>query len=552
MKNWYVYVITLAGLLTTEAVSQNFEWAKREGLWAYDYGYGITHDNAGNIYAAGKFELQNANFSNTLIPCQGNHDVWVAQYSSTGNLNWIRTAGGQLGDYAHGIDCDNQSIYVGGEIEGTNMPITFVGSTVTLTCRSSNDAFAAKYDLNGNVLWAVSAGWYQDDKALSITHDNSGNVLICGFFSDTALFGSNTFLYGNGGEDIFVAKYDANGNFLWAKSAGGSQRDEAKSIKCDASGNVYITGLFQGTATFGAQNITAPNTYYDSFVAKYDANGNLQWVTQQGGPYDDVGWGMIIDNNGKIFITGEFNANATFGSYTIYTVGNADLFVACVDPSSGNIQWVKQAGGNLIDRARGIGTDGNNVYITGQFGDQITFGPSTLTAADSSDIFIAAMDNSGNFTWAASVTGPADSVETLGYESGNAVCAPSAGNVYATGSLLDGGTFGSTTYQKYGRTDVFITNVTEAGLHVADVKKPAQSLRLYPNPGNGSFVLDLGSEVRTGGDVTIVDCIGNVVTKRTISDTQTQFDLSEQQKGIYFMEMHGDGNATIRKKIVIQ
>src|SRR3954464_6506462 len=116
MKKVYSIVVFFALAVSLQA--QIFDWAKREGKYAYDYGYGITTDNNGNVYAAGKYEEVNADFSGTLVPCQGNHDIWLAQYSSTGTLNWIRTAGGSSGDYAWGVACDNTSVYIAGEIEG--------------------------------------------------------------------------------------------------------------------------------------------------------------------------------------------------------------------------------------------------------------------------------------------------------------------------------------------------------------------------------------------------------------------------------------------------
>ena len=543
MKKIYLLIAFAALLINVQA--QNFDWAKREGLYAYDYGYGITTDASGNVYTAGKYE-ENAIFSGDTLPNEStNHDIYVAKYSSDGTLNWIRTAGGLLGDYAHGIACDGSDLYVAGEIEGPQYQITFVGSPITLTTKSSNDAFVAKYDLNGTLLWAKSAGGFQDDKAQAVTCDNSGNVYIAGYFNDTAWFGSTMILGNIGSNDMFVAKYDKDGNFLWAQQAGSAGRDEAKGIKCDAAGNVYVCGMYSNGCTFGNQTLTSTPGYFDTFLAKYSSAGVLQWVKTAGGDYDDVAWSLTMDNAGKIYVTGEFNAYANFGGIYLTTATQAQAFVACYD-ASGTIQWATAAGdmttsGAMVTRARGIGCDGTDLYITGQFGGTATFGTTILTAADSSDIFMASLDNSGNFIRAMAVGGAPDAFEPLGYESGNAICATSSGIAYATGSLLDGGVFGNTTLAPYSRTDVFITRISLL-TGINDLSNNTEkNITVYPNPSNGNFTLDLRELSGQKSTMTITNCLGQIIDIRTDKiSSDMNIDLSAQQKGIYFIEIKTD------------
>lgn len=457
MKN--IYFVIILNFLFINLQAQNFDWTKREGQAAYDYGYGIANDNAGNIYIAGKYEM-NANFSGTILPMQGNHDSYVAKYSPAGALTWVRTSGGVSGDYAHALACDGSDyVYVTGEIQGSGTVIKFVGSSITLTAQGQNDVFIAKYDLNGNLLWANKAGGIDDDEGLGITYDNLGNIFVCGFFTNIATFGTTT-VYGSGGRDMYVAKYDMNGVFQWVKTGGGAKRDEAKSIKCDAAGNVYICGMYSNGAVFGSQTLTAPNGYFNAFLAKYANDGTLIWVKTAGGDYDDLAWSLTIDNANKIYVTGEFNAYALFNGTPLITTGSNDIFVACYD-ASGTLQWVKKAGGRLIDRARGIGCDGTNIYITGQFALSANFGPFAVTGVDSSEIFMAKISNAGDFQWVTTVGGQADVYENLGYEAGIAICAETSGNVYATGALLNGGTFGNTSLNAYNRTDVFLSKILQ-------------------------------------------------------------------------------------------
>ncbi|MCD6017898.1 MAG: hypothetical protein K0S53_1019 [Bacteroidetes bacterium] len=454
MKNLVITILISLGFINME--SQTYNWAKKGGLWAYDYGNGIANDPAGNVYVAGKYEM-NAVFNNVTLPCQGNHDIFLAKYDPSGNMSWIRTGGGHTGDYAHCLATDNSYVYIAGEIEGSGNPVKFIGSTITLYPKGDNDIFVAKYDFNGNIIWAKSAGSWNGEKALGVTSDQYGNVFICGYFKNSTVIG-NTTLYSSGNYEIFIAKLDRNGNFLWAKKAGGTGRDEAKDIKCDAQGNVYICGMHANGAVFSGQTLYTPDGYVNGYIAKYTTNGALVWAKSVGGKYDDVAWGLTRDNNNRIIMTGQFNSSMNFGSTNLYTTGNADVFVVSYDVN-GYAYWAKKAGGYGNDLARGVGTDGNYIYLTGQYGGTATFGSTTKTAADNSDIFISCLSNSGQFLWTTTAGGGADAPEDLGYESGIAVCAQPNGNVYATGAMLNGASFGSTYLSAYSRTDMFITRL---------------------------------------------------------------------------------------------
>lgn len=557
MKKLYLFISL--NILLFNLNAQVFEWAKNEGLWAYDYGYGISTDLAGNVYVAGKYELA-AIFSGTTLTNQGNHDMYVAKYNSAGSLNWIRTAGGGLGDYAHAMTCDGAgNVYVGGEVEGYNTTVPFEGSPITVPCKGDNDAFIAKYDTNGDLLWAKSGGGNRNDKTLGVTYDNLGNIYICGMFTDTATFGGIA-LYAQGGllnnKDIFVAKYDANGNFQWVRQGGSTGRDEALSVKCDASGNVYVCGFYSNGAVFGSHTLASPGPgglYYNAFLAKYAPDGTLVWIKTAGGDYDEVAWSLTLDNSGKIYVTGEFNASANFDNIQLITTGNANIFVACYDPTTGDVLWAKGAGGKLIDRARGIGTDGTNIFITGQFGgDTATFGTFNLIGVDSSDIFMAGLNSSGDFVWATSVGGIHDAPEGLSYESGNAITGDTFGNIYATGALLDGGTFGTISVSKYGRTDAFISKISQVIISVPE-NNQFNEISIYPNPNNGVFDLktDQPGELHT---VQIYNVMGQKVYEagNLQASSSLQIDLSLKEKGVYVVITTSKDQTVKRNKIIIQ
>jgi hypothetical protein len=554
MKAFYTFILSLLFINCVNA--QHFDWSIREGLWEYDFGYGIANDNAGNVYVAGKYE-ENANFSGTILPNAGSHEIWVAKYTASGVLTWIRTGGGAMGDYAHALACDGSNyLYVAGEIEGTG-PITFPGSSITLSGGAGdNDIFVNKYNLNGTLLWARRVGGGPgSDKALGVSYDHAGNIYLCGNYYDTTsiTFGGSTIVNGFGKRDIFIAKYDANGNFKWVRTAGSPKDDEAKAMVSDQAGNSYVCGYYHNGAKFGSTTLTIPDSNSNIYIAKYDNAGNLKWLRTAGGINNDRAWGITLDNTGKLYVTGEYGSNATFDSKHLTSSDTADIFIASYD-TTGTILWVKGAGGNLVDRARGIGSDGSNVYITGQFGASASFDSITLNAVDSSDIFMACLTNNGNFRWAVSVGGIPDSIDTpgWGFESGTAICAEPSGNVYATGAMFQGGIFGTTPpLSPYDRTDVFITKISS--LTGINSLKDDVEMILYPVPNSGHFTLEIPRLSFKKTEVIISNALGQkVFQKNCQANSSMDLDLSSQPKGVYFIEMKADDKSVAMKKFIIQ
>ncbi|MEZ4905195.1 MAG: SBBP repeat-containing protein [Spirosomataceae bacterium] len=160
-----------------------------------------------------------------------------------------------------------------------------------------------------------------------IAIDGSGNVCD-GLFRWYSYFGA-TSITSAGSFDIFVAKYNSGGTFRRVQQAGGTNSDVGGDIATDGSGNVYVAGFFNGTATFGATPITSAGGN-DIFVTKYNSGGTFQWVQKGGGTSSDVGGDIATDSSGNIYVIGYFAGTATFGATSISSVGSFDIFVARV------------------------------------------------------------------------------------------------------------------------------------------------------------------------------------------------------------------------------
>jgi len=555
MKKFYTFLFTL--VFAAGASAQDFEWVRSAGLWAYDYGYGIQTDAQGNVFVAGKFESQNAVFGDTTVPCAGNHDVFVAKYANNGDFLWVRTGGGPGGDYAHAMALDAQgNVYLAGEIEGNSN----FGNVAVTANPGTDDIFVAKYDNNGNLAWVKSYGGYSRDDARAISIDNTGNIYICGIFRDNAFFDSQTISAASPNiDDVFVAKLDNNGNTLWVHGIGGAGDDTGKALDVDAAGNVYVTGGFIGTASFGSQSLTAPNGFRDMYLGKWDTNGNLVWVVQAGDDWDDVGWGLTVDNLGNSYVTGEFHANAAFGTHTITAMtSSGDAFIAKYDPL-GNAQWAQRFGGGLSDRGRAAAIDANNVYITGEYAGTATSGSYSVTSADSGDIFIASFNNTtGAAGWIVAPRGPADAYEDLGYEGGNAIWADGSGMVYVTGSFLDVDTFNWMPMETFTRTDMFVgkinPNIPPGQSTVGVIEGPITSIGVVPNPTNNIVTVNFAAAKQGDYTVAITNSIGQVIHSETFKNFSGQYidkiDLSVYGKGIYLISVSGAGSRQVQKVVV--
>jgi hypothetical protein len=291
------------------------------------------------------------------------------------------------------------------------------------------------YGQNIDFKWAVSAGGRFNDASSDVTVDNSGNSIAIGYFSNTAMFG-NIQLNSAGSADIFVAKYDPLGNLLWAAKAGGPYYDEAISVTTDNSDNIIITGKFSGSAAFGSIIIqgSSDGTYPDVFIAKYDPNGNCLWVKKGGGDYGDSGEDLNVDEVGNIYVSGIFTLSATFDNITLPEVDAYGTFIAKYDPS-GNIQWVKVLNGgtpfNVYGfyysnaRSNSIVVNNNGIYVSGSFTGYIVIANDSLVSEGDWDTYLAKFNMDGSFAWAKQIKGGL--IWTFDTE------ADQSGNLYLTG-----------------------------------------------------------------------------------------------------------------------
>lgn len=351
--------------------------------------------------------------------------------------------------------------------------------------------------------WVRGMGSTFYNFAKGIGLDQAGNIYTLGTFEQTGDFdpSANTFIMTSAGEkDIFVQKMDAAGNFLWAISIGGTLDDAGESITVDAAGNIYITGYFQGTVDFdpstGVSNLTS-NGFYDSFVLKLDATGNLLWVQQFGANAYDEGTAIVVNNKGDVYASGLFSNTVDFDpSPAVFnmTANSAlDIYTIKLGATTGNLLWAKRIprtlGNNGIYE---LAVDQNdNVYSVGYFQGTVDFDPSvatyTMTSLGREDIFIQKLGANGNFLWATQMG--SDTTDR-----GHNITIDKDGNVYATGKfskIVDANPGASAwALTSNGDEDIFIQKLDPSG-----------NLLWATSMGSSNFDRGLGIATDTSGNV---------------------------------------------------
>jgi hypothetical protein len=399
-------------------------------------------DAAGNLYVRGGF-TGNLSIGSSGLQASRFFDAFVAKYDASGNALWARQATGATGgiaavnsiEGATALAVDGSgNVYIGGAFVktitlqgGANPSITLTdGATGADANKVNYEPFVAKYDWNGNLLWARGGNTNSPKNADNletgqnginqIVFDASGNPYISGFVSGTNFLNSAT---ANAGQsDIALARLDpATGAVIWKQIIGGANDDNGLDLKIDGAGNLYLIGNFgSATITFPTDPATTFTNTDDStatFIAKFSSSGVNLWARELDNA-SIVGASQIALNSaGEIFLTGYFIDSATFGDTTLFeTEGNGEDeeslggYLAKMD-ANGDFVWAEGFGG--LGEAIALDAAGR-VYVVGTFYDGGTFGFDTpneeaLASFGGEDLFVARYDSNGNFDWAKPIAG---------------------------------------------------------------------------------------------------------------------------------------------------
>lgn len=568
MKNLTLFLVLSMVIIisanTTRA--QDFIEAFNIGSYDYDEAYGMYVNAYGNIYLCGNFEGDvdfDPSSNEALISSESGYDGYLALYDKDGNYIWAISISGDDNIYCRNVIGDaSGSVYMTGYFRG-NADFDPSGQEFILTSGENTDGFLAKYDDNGNFLWAFSISSDFHNTCHGIDIDNDGNLTICGTFKGDIDFdpsGETHIVSDHGFMDAFIAQYrPSDGSLIRVGNIGGDPSVfYLPTVDCKSSGDTYFSGYFTDTIDIdpGAGiNMVASAGQTDIFLIKLDGNWNSEWSHTFGSTGQDHAYDVYYDE-GTVFITGIFDLSVDFdpsaNEAVLTSAGDYDGFIAAYT-IAGEYLWAKQIAGDNPKNINSLCIDNdNNIYIAGDYYGTVDFDPSLqtyeLSSFDNWDLFVAKYDPDGNFEWASSAGG------YLNDYSQHISLSLDQEEVLVCGKFQSSINFNpeGPNYEliSEGGFDAFLAMYGAfSGASVHEGNNEVIDVFVYPNPAKETIQI---SSSTFGPDIQyrILNNIGLLIKEGQLVNEITNIDMSEFASGLYYLWVINEGQSIVRKVIV--
>ncbi len=410
----------------------------------------VAADSKGNVIVGGLFS-GSVSIGNFMLSSVGGNDIFVAKFDKMGNPLWAKSYGSassleEIEDLT--VDAAD-SIVFGGEFSDS---IDFGAGMLSAVAR---DGFVVKLAPDGSTQWAVKLSGNQDQIVDSIAVDPQGSVIALGLYESAPDFGAGQ-LPTQGTVDLYLAKLSGqNGSVMWSKGfADAYPQANVGEVETGPDGSIYLAIPYLGNADFGCGS-TFEFTL-DALYGKFDTNGNCDWIKIQGDQGDQWAWDTKLDQNGNLFVVGDFKSQLNVGGQVLGATAT-DIWIGKFDEISGTHQWSKDFGGSGDQRGSRVtvDNDGSPIFV-GEFLGNLDFGAGTWQNADgTSDGYVVKLGPvTGEHKWSRHFGG-------LGIQRARAVAADLDGNVFVAGHFENSIDLGdaASPHDSGGMLDAFVMKI---------------------------------------------------------------------------------------------
>lgn len=504
----------------------------------------MAKDSKGNIFVAGYFYGPDLIVGiDTFYNSGASQQIYIAKYDSNGSVLWSKSAGGPYTDLVTGLLIDaNDNVYLAGNFAGPEIHF----DTDTVFGNNASDGFIVKLDSAGRAIWIQVLTGSGPDMIHGISFDPSGNLLLTGGLnSDSLILNNNDTLFKDTfSTNTFILNMDTSGMILWGKNIHGDSGGEI--ISSDLTGNIFVGGVYTSTLIIPGDTISNNSGLY---FLKCDPVGNPLWVRgiQAYGLHEFTD--IAIDQSNNIYLHGIFDSDSLyFLTDTLINHGDIDVFLVKYE-TTGNELWVKCFGGWSAELCNNISFSPTGLlYMTCSFKTPFLTIDSTHLINNSlatyPDLFVAALDTSGQALWAFNIGGK------YGEDVGG-IIADSSG-FYLAGTLaIPPVHFQNMLLTNHRGGDFFVSKWGDFPLSADLFYITDKKIDIFPNPVQSVIKIKFSEEINGPVKLSLYNSLGKIVFEKTdFAKEYLSLDVHTLPNGFYFLRVNGKNNTFVKQFII--
>ena len=387
-------------------------WATNIGQKDWDEFNSVAATSDGGFVIAGSFNNNNITVGEDTYFNKGRYDGLIIKYDSSNNVAWATTIGGNSWDEFNSIAATSDGGFV---IAGSFSSDSITIGNTSIETKGTYDGITIKYDSNYNVEWTQTIGGSSRDEITTIDETTDGGIVVGGKFQSNNITIGNYTLNNKGStiyNDGFIAKYDKEGEVVWANNIGGSNNDYVSTISATPDNGILVGGDFVSSSiTIGNEQLNNSNNsnYSDSFIVKLDVNGQVDWKSSIKGTNNENVYSVLVTNNEDYLILGKtVSGSIEADGMVLNNLGNGAgfLFKYSEKEIDSNISFATTVGGNGYDEISTVVETVDKGYIVGgYFNKPIDLGGYILNNQNNYDGMLIKYNAKGKVEWATNIGG---------------------------------------------------------------------------------------------------------------------------------------------------
>jgi hypothetical protein len=533
--------LLLIYILNYHNIQAQVQWAKQIYSTSTTFNeYCNTFTDGTNNYMIGNFD-EELRFPNDTLYASGSNEIFISKIDANGNNLWNKTL----------FDPSNTTMdaeYANAIFDSTNQCIYVAGHFVNqitfpglTTLNGNSDIFLAKMDLNGNFIWAKKAGGVGIDQT-DVYVNPYGKIYLVSQSTDSCHYDS--FFIGPGGA---IVTYDTDGICLSAevKYNYNLTNQNYVSIEFIEKDIVYYGEFITSSFHLDTVNFNSMGNY-DAFIARADSTGKVKWVHSINSPGRETISKIHINKNHEIFLISTFSESLQFIGTNLIITGH-DIGVAKLN-ANGNLIWVEKFNLNSTNLSSGLAlkvSSDQHIFVTGYFNNTINLGSIQVIASSPRDMFIAKFDSLGNC------------LNLLNFSNsvGSSLTIDNADNIYVSGNFFNNVSIGPINLNMQGNnSDIFLAKFdAKTGFNTRTA--PNNTLIIYANPNKGTCNITIPDDLKNSNNLTLMiyNAQGSLIQKQQIQQVENhiKLNLEAEASGMYNVSL-GDGYKMYYGKIVFE